>query len=57
MLRRLSAALVPVVLVGALAACSNDSTGSSTGGSGQSGDTATLTKDNFADEIRSALSR
>ena len=56
MLRRLSAALVPVVLVGALAACSNDSTGSSTGGSGQSGDTATLTKDNFADEIRSAQS-
>jgi LppX_LprAFG lipoprotein len=57
MLRRLAAALASVVLMGALTACNDDSNGSSSDGSGQSSDVATLTKDNFADEIQSAQSQ
>ena len=57
MLRRSAAALASVVLMFALTSCNDDSNGSSSDGSGHSSDVATLTKDNFADEIQSAQSQ
>jgi len=55
-LRRLSAAFISVALLGTLTACNDNSSSSSESSSQGSDSAATLTKDNFADEIRSAQS-